>query len=233
MLSQKQLTDIKELQLVCEQEEAIHLKLNWDMLEMRNEQELTDFFHYEKEKLVGFLGLYGFGSKVEICGMVHPSYRRKGIFTRLLGEGLEEMKKQGTETILLNAPANSSSAQGFLQSFSCRLSFSEYQMKWVETDLGSEEFIEIRKSTLDDLETEIQLDVQCFGFKEEEARKYNKRIRKEDTQIHYVIEKDQQAVGKIRVQHLDGEAWIYGFAIFPSFQGQGLGRNGRNTEFTD
>ncbi|MGV3466603.1 MAG: GNAT family N-acetyltransferase [Heyndrickxia sp.] len=224
MLSQKQLTDIKQLQLACEQEEAISLKLNWDMLELRNDQERTDFFHYEKEELVGFLGLYGFGSKVEVCGMVHPSFRRKGIFTRLLSEALAEIKKQETEVILLNAPANSNSAKGFLKSIPCQFSFSEYQMKWSETDLGEEEPIEIRKSTLDDIEAEIQLDVQCFGFKEEEARKYNNRIRKEDTQSYYVIVKDQQTVGKIRVQHLNGEAWIYGFAIFPSFQGKGIGR---------
>jgi len=224
MFSQKQLKEIKELQLACEQVEAIQLKLNWDMLDQRNDQEQTDFFHYEKEELVGFLGVYGFGSKVEVCGMVHPNFRRKGIFTRLLGEALEEIKKQKPEVVLLNAPANSKSAQGFLQSVPCSLSFSEYQMKWSEIDLGEEEPIEIRKSTLDDLEMEIQLDVQCFDFKEEDARKYNKRIRKENTQSYYVIEIEQQVVGKIRVQHLDEEAWIYGFAIFPTFQGKGIGR---------
>lgn len=224
MLSQKQLGDIKKLQLVCEQEEAIHLKLNWEMLELRNDQEQTDFFHYENEELVGFIGLYGFGNKVEVCGMVHPHYRRKGIFTRLLDEALTEIKRQEAEVVLLNGPANSSSAQGFLRTVPCQLAFSEYQMKWSEMDLGEVEQVLVRKSTATDLETEIQLDVECFGFKEEEARKYNTRIRKENTQSYYIIEEDQQPVGKIRVQHLNGEAWIYGFAIFPKYQGKGIGR---------
>ncbi|MBB2479403.1 GNAT family N-acetyltransferase [Bacillus sp. APMAM] len=223
MLSKKQLGEIKQLQLACEQEEAIHLKLNWDMLELRNDQELTDFFHYENEKLVGFLGMYSFGNKVEVCGMVHPHYRCKGIFTRLLKEALAEVKKQEVEVVLLNAPANSYSAQCFLRTVPCQLSFSEYQMKWTEIDLGNEQQIVIRKSTDNDLETEIQLDVECFGFKEEEARNHSKRIRKENTQSYYIIEEDQQPVGKIRVQHLNGEAWIYGFAIFQKYQGKGIG----------
>lgn len=224
MLSEKQLGDIKQLQLVCEQEEAIHLKLNWDMLELRDDQEQTDFFYYENGELVGFVGLYGFGNKVEVCGMVHPHYRRRGIFTRLLEEALAEIKKQEVEVVLLNAPANSSSAQGFLPTVPCQLSFSEYQMKWSETDLGKDEQIVVRKSTVNDLETEIQLDVECFGLKEEEARKYIKRIRKENTQSYFIIEENQQSVGKIRVQHLNEEAWIYGFAIFPKYQGKGIGR---------
>jgi ribosomal protein S18 acetylase RimI-like enzyme len=224
MLGKKKLSDIKKLQHGCEQKENIKLKLNWDMLETRNEQELTDFFYYEDGKLVGFVGLYDFGSKVEICGMVHPNYRRKGIFTRLFDKAFYEIRKGRIKQVLLNAPSNSLSAKGFLQSIPCHFSFSEHQMKWSEIDLGDEEDIILRKSTHDDFETEIQLDISCFGFLEEDARKYNQRIRREETQDFYMIEADQERVGKIRIQHMNGETWIYGFAIFPQFQGKGIGR---------
>ncbi|MGE8203313.1 GNAT family N-acetyltransferase [Heyndrickxia sp. NPDC080065] len=224
MLNSIQLDDIKKLQLVCEQEENIQLKLNWDMLETRNEKEVRDFFHYENDLLIGFLGLYGFGNKMELCGMVHPCYRRKGIFSKMFTEAISTIKKEKVKTILLNAPSNSFSAKKFLQSIPCHFSFSEHQMKWSEIDLGGEEDIIIRTSTPDDLETEIQLDVSCFDFSEEEAKVYNQRIKKENTQEFYLIEADQQKVGKIRVQHLNDEAWIYGFAIFPDYQGRGFGR---------
>ncbi|MBS4175118.1 GNAT family N-acetyltransferase [Bacillus sp. FJAT-49736] len=225
MLSSKQLSDIKKLQLACEKEENIYLKLNWEMLESRNDKEQTDFLHYEKEELIGFLGLYGFGNTMEVCGMVHPQHRRQGVFTKLLDEALGEMKKDKVEEILLNAPASSNSAKAFLKKVPCQLAFSEYQMKWSEIELGEEEPIRIRKSTDADLETEIQLDVECFGISEESARKrHNERVNKENTEGYYVIETEQETVGKIRVQHMDGEAWIYGFAIFPKYQGKGLGR---------
>lgn len=223
MLDGKQMDGIKKLQIACEQEESIQLKLNWGMLKTRKEKEKMDFLHYENDLLVGFVGIYGFGSKVELCGMVHPSHRRKGIFKQLLADAFIEINNGKTKQILLNAPAKSFSGKGFLQTIPCSLSFSEHQMKWSERAIEDIEDVIIRSSTPDDLETEIQLDVKCFDFLEEEAKDYNHRI-KQETQDYYMIEADQQTVGKIRVQQMNGEAWIYGFAILPEYQGQGIGR---------
>ncbi|WP_066299377.1 GNAT family N-acetyltransferase [Bacillus sp. FJAT-29937] len=222
MLTSKQLTDIKELQQACEASESFELKLNWDMLKTRAGKDKEDFFYYEDGKLVGFIGLYGFGNKVEICGMVHPDFRRKGIFTRLFREALHEVSEKGYKKVLLNAPANSKSAKGFLATISCKYSFSEYQMKWEETELDRSEDVTVRLSAAVDFELEVQLEVQCFGFDEEEARAYNNERFADDQYL--IILFNGEAVGKIRVSHLDGEAWIFGFAVLPEFQGKGIGR---------
>ncbi|MDM5200680.1 hypothetical protein QUF79_21915 [Fictibacillus enclensis] len=83
---QQQLSEIKKLQQQCQAEENLQLKLNWDMLEQRDGNRKEDFFHYEEGELCAFLGIYGFGSKAELCGMVLPACRRKGVFTKLLKE---------------------------------------------------------------------------------------------------------------------------------------------------
>ncbi|MBD1382843.1 hypothetical protein [Metabacillus arenae] len=44
------------------------------------------------------------------------------------------ISEQRDYQILLNAPANSLSAKGDLQNICCEFSFSEFQMKWSETD---------------------------------------------------------------------------------------------------
>jgi hypothetical protein len=75
MLTKRQLQDIEQLQKKCEAYEHFQLKLNWDMLRNRESNQL-DFLHYENDELVAFLGLYAFGSTVEVCGMVKPSERR-------------------------------------------------------------------------------------------------------------------------------------------------------------
>ena len=93
MLTKEELFAIKTLQEICEKEDSLQLKLNFDMLESRSGNRKEDFFHFEDGKLVGFLGSYYFGNKVEICGMVHPNYRRRGIFTSLLEMVFEEAKK--------------------------------------------------------------------------------------------------------------------------------------------
>lgn len=224
VLTRKQLIEIEVLQQECESKEPIQLKLNWDMLQTRNERDENDFFHYENGRLGGFLGLYGFGNKVELCGMVAPEFRRKGIFTELLMKAKKVMENRKFSEILLNTPANSQSAKGFFQSVSNKYVFTEHQMKWHETVLMDSNGLEVRPANQSDYEAEIRLDVQCFGFTEDEARNFNQRLKAEKLQQFYMIDFGGETVGKIRVSHINGEAWIFGFSVFPENQGSGIGR---------
>jgi len=224
MLTKKVLHEIKALQEICEKEGGILLKLNFDMLENRSENSKEDFFQYEDGKLVGFLGSYHFGDKVEICGMVHPNYRRRGIFTRLLEIGLDEAKKHNN-TILLNAPTNSQSAKEFLKTIPCSFSIAEYQMKWHSTELLMDEAVTLRPSiSNEDWEAEIQLDVLGFGMEESEAREFNESNRESQRDQRFIIESEGRIAGKIRVSESEGEAWIYSFVVYPQLQGKGIGR---------
>ncbi|MDQ0201095.1 GNAT family N-acetyltransferase [Neobacillus ginsengisoli] len=225
MLTQEQLQEIKELQEVCEKDGGFQLKLNFDMLKNRTGNSKEDFFHYENSKLVGFLGSYGFGNKVELCGMVHQDYRRKGIFSKLFEMGLEEAKKQGFETILLNAPTDSQTAKEFLKNIPSTFAVAEYQMKWQKTDLSEDPAITVRPSiSKEDWEAEVQLEVLSFGFSEKEARDFNQRIMETRGGQNLIIEAEGKTAGKMRVAEGNGEAWIYGFAVYPELQGRGIGR---------
>ena len=94
MLTIQKLHDVKKLQKECETQGDFQLKLNWDMLENRDTTQL-DFFQYEKGELVAFLALYPFGSTVEVCGMVKPNERQKGLFSSLFKKGLEIALQNG------------------------------------------------------------------------------------------------------------------------------------------
>lgn len=225
MLTKEQIAEIKELKDICEKEEGYELKLNFDMLENRNGEKKEDFFQYADGKLVGFLGSYYFGRKVEFCGMVHPRYRRKGIFRALLEEGLEEARKREATSVLLNAPAASQTAKVFLEKIRCSYAFSEHQMKWHKTDLMEDSTILLRPyDYVQDREVEIQLDVLGFGMVEEDVRAYVETIKEQERDQRMIIEVDGKIAGKIRVSEMDGEAWIYGFVVFPELRGQGIGR---------
>ncbi len=225
MLTKEQLQQIKELRIACEEEGGFELKLNEDMLETRDENRKEDFFHYEDGRLVGFLGCYRFGNKIEMTGMVHPDYRRKGVFTKLFSEAVAEVKKQDDTTILLNAPTSSQSAKKFLKSIPCTFEMAEYQMKWESGELYDDPAVVIRPSTSqEDFEAEIQLEVACFGFSDQEARSFNKRMKELNSEDMFIIEADGRTAGKIRVSETNGEAWIYGFAVYPELQGKGIGR---------
>ncbi|MEH7073863.1 GNAT family N-acetyltransferase [Neobacillus drentensis] len=224
MVTKEQLLEIKTLQDICEKDGGFQLKLNFDMLENRQGKRKEDFFHYEDGRLVGFLGCYGFGDKVELCGMVHPDYRRKGIFSVLMEQGMVEVRNTYSR-ILLNAPTDSQTAKQFLKNIPCEFSIAEYQMKWHETKLFEDPQVTLRPSISDeDFEAEIQLEVLGFGINEEDAREFNQELRNTITDQRLIIEADGITAGKMRVSESNGEAWIYGFAIFPNLQGKGIGR---------
>ena len=224
LLTIEQLEEIKALQQVVERYDSIELKLNWDMLENRSEEEQTDFLTYDSGQLVGFLGLYSFGSKIEVCGMVHPDYRRKGIFSNLFQNSHSALEK--ARHILLNVPSNSKLGKLWLDSITCTYEESEYMMKWegkVLPDL--DESISLRPSRKEDIDMKMKLDIACFDFKAEEAKMYNDRLEKEGLQKEFfMIEAEDKTVGKIRIHHDKERSEIYGFAVLPEFQGKGYGR---------
>ncbi|MEM5016750.1 GNAT family N-acetyltransferase [Metabacillus indicus] len=219
MLTDTQLKEIKELQSECEELDSIQLKLNWDMLSSGGDEHLL---HYEDGVLAAFLGIYGFGSKAELCGMVKPSFRRRGHFTRMLNQALAHCKDTYRE-ILLNAPAESRAAKELLKKMPCTYSISEYQMQWAGTPLEEDNLVSLRPSEPDDLNLETELDVLCFGLLEHEA--YDRALKRETNQDFIIIEYKGKSVGKLRVSHSSGEAWIYGFAVLPDYQGKGIGRD--------
>ncbi|TRZ39980.1 GNAT family N-acetyltransferase [Niallia circulans] len=234
MLTNEELTAIKNLKAICENKERYELKLNFDMLETRKGDVQEDYFHYEDGKLVGFLGSYGFGDKAEICGMVHPDFRRKGIFSMLFKACVKDLNDRQIETILLNAPADSSSAKNYLKNLPCTYYMTEYQMKWQTTEMNVDPTVVVRPSLSDeDFEAEVQLDIQAFGFKEEEARHYNEILRENRQEQRLIIAVDGKTAGKMRVAEVNNEAWIYGFAIFPALQGKGIGRKALSSIVTN
>ena len=99
------------------------------MLKTRSDDHY-DFFLYDNDVLIAFLGLYPFGTTVEVCGMVKPTERRKHHFSKLFEEAMAVAKLQGFHKILLNAPAGSDEAKLFLKHYRAVYSFSEHQMKW-------------------------------------------------------------------------------------------------------
>jgi ribosomal protein S18 acetylase RimI-like enzyme len=223
MLKENKLIAIKKLQKECENADGIQLKLNWEMMRDREGRQMD--FSYEKNgELIACLSLYGFGSTVEVCGMVIPRERRKGHFTRLWQQALATIEQYGFQTILLNAPSSSITAKKWLSIQPYTYAFSEYQMRWSEQPIEASDEVLIRVAKPRDANLEVKLDVLAFGMDEEDARSHLERIKERQDEQFLMIEADNITVGKVRINRMDGEAWIYGFAILPEYQGRGYGR---------
>lgn len=228
MITKDQWQEIEALEQTCNELENIHLKLNWDMLRSRRPEQNEDFVAVRDKRIVGFLGLYIFGKKVEVCGMVHPDYRRQGIFTSLLMEALPPERTAHFTEILLNSPANSTSAKSFLNSISVTFAISEYQMTCSRARMDNlvaapEGPASLRPAKPDDKRVLTQLDVLAFDYSQLAADQYYEATINEPSSVTYIIEYQGKTAGKVRLVYEGKVSWIYGFAIFPEFRSQGIG----------
>jgi GNAT superfamily N-acetyltransferase len=224
MLTNQQLQDIEQLQKICEDHGHFQLKLNWDMLRSRQSDPL-DFFHYEDGELTAFLGLYPFGSTVEVCGMVRPDKRRRGLFSQLFQQAMAVAKHNGYKTILLNAPASSASGKALLNKEGAVYDHSEHQMEWQARQLEPVEGVTLRQAQAEDWDMRIRLSVEAFGDDEEDAKAMESMFNEDKNSTIFMIEVNEEAVGKIRISlEEDTQTWIYGFCILPGQQGKGIGR---------
>ena len=122
-LTAAELAEIKILADICEAYEQLHMKLNWDTLRSRPQDQTNDFLYYEHGTLVGFLAFFSFNSlEGEVSGMVHPEHRRKGIFTQLFTGARVECQRRNIPTLLLIVEHNSQSGQGFAAFTQARIS---------------------------------------------------------------------------------------------------------------
>ncbi|AJS58132.1 GNAT family N-acetyltransferase [Paenibacillus sp. IHBB 10380] len=236
MLNEQQLQQIQSLQQHCEQADGLSLKLNWEMLSHRNADEKQDYLHYNHDNmLIGFLGVYRWGSQVEICGMVHQNYRRQGIFTSLWTQAIHQIQLDGYSLLLLNTPANSLSGEMFLKSIPCKYENSEYQMKWDEQvgmdnpllpdeSISQDVQVSIRKATLQDVPQLIRLDLDGFNMSLEDTQDLYLPLTEDSIQNDFMIEFNSLTVGKIRVSPIDSITWINAFTVDATVRGQGIGR---------
>ncbi|MDW0108774.1 GNAT family N-acetyltransferase [Sporosarcina aquimarina] len=222
MLSDKQIKRIQQLQTQCEDYDQIELKLNWDMLRERKDDSL-DFFMWKEDELIAYLALYGFGSTAEVCGMVKPSERRNGYFSKLWSQASKVIQHNDFDKVLFNAPGTSDSAKGWLADQPCDYSFSEFHMHWNEQDLAETIDITMRESTIEDKVFEIALDAEAFSLSLADAESYYTERLSRAKERRYIIEADGSSVGKIRVTRSLDESYLSGFAITADSRGKGYG----------
>ena len=130
-MSGAELQAVADLQRICNTHDNLNMKLNWMRLNERPGDRVEDFLWFADGQLVGFLGLYQFVPAVaEMSGMVHPDFRRRGIFRQLFGAARIEAAGRGTGEMLLICERKSPGAAPFARALGGAYRFSEFKMEW-------------------------------------------------------------------------------------------------------
>jgi ribosomal protein S18 acetylase RimI-like enzyme len=199
------------------------LKLEWGVLESRSGQQVDDLLWRADDQVVGFLGLYSFGpTDLEFAGMVDPALRRTGIGTALLDEAVRLAKERGFSKTLLVTPRSTPAGHAFAVAKHAVLEHSEHFLSLGATPTVGpiDPALTVRPATDED-RSEIAR-ILAAGFNEEEQDVVISDSPDEQT---LVIERGGAVVGTVRLIRHGTTAGIYGFAVDPRHQGQGIGRD--------
>jgi len=238
-LDEEDIQDVKNLEAICYEIQRTDLKLELDFKKSQKKNAIknkimVEFLYYENKILVGYLGLCNFGGNtVEISGMVHPIFRRKGIFNKLYLIAKEEWQKISPPEVLVLCDHTSKSGLAFINSIGAEYLSSEYKM-CLNRDVLEDKHAHVIKLRLaiseDASEIERQTSVY-FGQpqkladdKEAETDIEKPLIPVDDNFISYMAELNGEIIGKIHISTTDNEGFIYGFGVLPDFRGRGYGR---------
>lgn len=244
-ISQEDYDLINGLQERCIREDQTALKLELDYklgiyspsIGNAGIRQINEFMYFEEHELIGYMGIGDFGgvgTPLEVNGMVHPEYRRQGVFGTLSKLVMEEWRRRSPKRMLLLSDRKSEAGQAFIQGTGARYHHSEHEMYLradrpeIHSDSGG---ITLRKATNADAWEIHRQNAIYFGDELGEAETGHPRegaIMPEEEEKRgmtiYLAEADQQIIGKVHIQLSPGIGGIYGLGVLPEHRGRGYGR---------
>lgn len=222
-LCPRELHAIADLARVVVAADGGRLKLEWGTLRARSGDQVEDLLWREGGQLLGFLGLYAFGSSVEVAGMVAPDARRRGIATTLLDAALALCRDRGYQQALLVVPGTSAAGKALAVRRGAMLDHSEHALVLLTEPNGgvSNPRISLRQAGPADAGVVSRLLEAGFGhplpgLAEQLASEHERTL---------LVELDGSAVGTLRLTRQGDKAGVYGFVVDPAWQGRGIGRD--------
>ncbi len=234
-LDAKSYTHINNLQRLCLEHDRTNLKLELDYKLGRAEgkpgslKTINEFMCYEGELLIGYMGICDFGGEeIEVNGMVHPDYRKKGIFKTLFSFAKNEWSKRRASRMLLLSDRDSLTGQAFIKRVSgVKYEHTEYEM-FLQSDTKQELNsckVVLRKATGNDTR---EIARQNFIYFEQESQDENMLIPEEEARagmIIYMAEVNNCVIGKVHLDISSNVGGIYGLGVLPEYRRKGYGRD--------
>ena len=142
------------------------LKLEWATLRTPPTNDVRALLWWEHDRLLGFLGIYGFGwPTLEMTGMVDPQQRRRGIGRSLLEAALPLCRARGCERLLLVVPRVSLAGRELATSLGATHDHSEHALMLSKrpADRAGDPTLHLREATKADLPALSALFLDGFG----------------------------------------------------------------------
>ena len=225
-LTEAEAASIEQLITTCNNYDGLHMRIDTGTLRDRPGGEANDFLYYEDGMLVGYLFVEGWGGRDrELVGMVHPDYRRRGIFRSLLAEAEEECRQRDIQKLILVCEHASQSGLAFVNAIQARFEYSEHEMvlgtfrERRKTHKG----LDIRQANKQDLDAIVSILATDSG-NVESIRQWVTKLFDDHSSRFYVATLDEKLLGCLRLDFMSDQIGIYAFEVRLGYRGLGYGR---------
>lgn len=229
-LDYREYEDIKSLREYCVKNDNTTLKLELDYKlidKSENLNKINEFMFYDDGTLIGYIGICQFGGEtLEVNGMVHPEYRRMGVFSRLFSLVKEEWDKRSSRDMYLLSDHKSLPGLEFIKRTGAYYDNSEYEMFLKGDPINSTELNELRlrKATNKDVNEIARQNAIYFDV---DLEKVDLLLPEEEANRGvdiYIAEFENAVIGKVHLEVSDGRGGIYGLGVLPEYRNRGYGR---------
>jgi ribosomal protein S18 acetylase RimI-like enzyme len=218
-LTLEEVGEVQTLAALCNRLEGLDLKLAFPLAQSAQPEA---FLCYADGRLVGYCALDG----AEVCGMVHPDHRRRGIGRKLLTAALDEAGRRQKPHLLLICEGSSRSGQGFVAAQIGQYAFGEYRM--VLEKLAAPPPVpwrlQLQQAGPQDVDCLAEIIAESFGDPQEMVRETIVESLALQNEHFYLAGLGSVPVGALKVVYEPPRAGIYTFGVQPSRQGRGIGR---------
>ncbi|MEH7029528.1 GNAT family N-acetyltransferase [Bacillus wiedmannii] len=222
---------MKDLARICGQHDQIDYSsdLHINFLTARTNEEINDFLFYDNTQLIGALSMYDFErpTKLELIGFVHPNYRKQHIGTTLLQTAMKEIRIRKADEALLIMNGDSDSGKEFARHMKLPYLYSEYSMEFKakEVQKSTKNTIQLTLASSGSLLDLIEISSKAFGDSAKNTATWLQKMMNSPSYQVYCALIDEKVIGTITVSEQEQSTTLSGFAVHPSYQGKGYGKD--------
>jgi ribosomal protein S18 acetylase RimI-like enzyme len=226
-LTSSDIIAIADLIAVCNAHDGLRMRIKPVNLRKRPEGAVNDFMYYEDGRLIGYLSGDSYGTKEkELTGMVHPDYRRRGIFSALFEAARETYRQAGAERLVLICERSSTSGRAWVATTGAVHDFSEHEMVLgTYHERGKKmEGLEVRLATEEDTEPIVAILATDTGNETDVRAWVSYLLAHPEESNFFLATLRGKPLGTIRLDDRGDEMGIYGFEVRMGYRGLGYGR---------
>ena len=226
-LTGEQAQQARALRDLCNRQDGLDLKLGISSSFRSPISEPYAFLCVADGALVGFCTLSGdSGPELELCGMVHPAYRRRGIGRALLCSALDSSRRRlAVIRVLVICEDASTSGRAFVAAAGGKHSFSENRMETATPPTRTApQRLDVRPADAEDAADLARIISVSFGQSDDHMAEEIARDMTLGGERYYLAWLGATPISAFKIFVDRPKAYIYAFGVLPEYRRQGYGR---------